>query len=296
MKKDKAYFEQFSTAQLETLLQEMLSRPGHDEDEDILTILEVMSARDSLHAETDEAFIDASWEEFKTHYMNGPDLYPCEEDDDGVTPPVREKEVEEENVVPIRPARKIHRPLRVAMVAALTICLMFAFTIGAQASGYDVFGLLGRWTDDIFQFQVSRHTPTPEQEEVSREFQAAIDSIGIQQNLAPTWWPEEFKLYDSTVERYETFSQVTLDLWNEEENTSLCISVADIFDESLIENSRYQKDDRAVEYYESNGRAFYIMSNIDTMIATWSNGGLNVEISGQISKEEIKGIIDSIGG
>ena len=51
-----------------------------------------------------------------------------------------------------------------------------------------------------------------------------------------------------------------------------------------------------MEVYESNGRSFYIMSNIDTLTATWSDGTLVVTIGGQLTRDEIKGIIDSIGG
>ena len=39
---------------------------------------------------------------------------------------------------------------------------------------------------------------------------------------------------------------------------------------------------------------FYIMKNLDVTAAVWSDGIHVVEISGTVSVEEIKGIVDSI--
>lgn len=59
----------------------------------------------------------------------------------------------------------------------------------------------------------------------------------------------------------------------------------------------YEKDDNLVEEYTSNQRTFYILSNIDSTTAAWSDAqSLEVTISGNISKDEIISIIDSIGG
>lgn len=50
-----------------------------------------------------------------------------------------------------------------------------------------------------------------------------------------------------------------------------------------------------MEQYLSNQKTFYIFSNIDTITATWSDGLLVEQITGNVSIEEIKAIIDSIG-
>lgn len=58
----------------------------------------------------------------------------------------------------------------------------------------------------------------------------------------------------------------------------------------------FEKDNSVVEQYTSGQKTFYILSNDDTVTATWSDGLLVESISGNLTMEEIKTIIDSIGG
>ena len=59
----------------------------------------------------------------------------------------------------------------------------------------------------------------------------------------------------------------------------------------------YEKDDASVENYASGGRNFYIFSNMEGIVATWSDGeALTMSIFGNISVDELKNMIDSIGG
>lgn len=57
-----------------------------------------------------------------------------------------------------------------------------------------------------------------------------------------------------------------------------------------------EKDDAAVRQYESSGKTFYLMSNLDWQNAIWSDGSkLVMVISGNITESEIITMIDSIG-
>ena len=56
-----------------------------------------------------------------------------------------------------------------------------------------------------------------------------------------------------------------------------------------------KKDETEVEIYEHDGKNFYIMSNLDSETATWSDGTFKIDIVGQLTADEIKQIIDSIG-
>lgn len=41
---------------------------------------------------------------------------------------------------------------------------------------------------------------------------------------------------------------------------------------------------------------FYIFSNVDTVTATWANGLTVIQLSGNTAEDDLKKIIDSIGG
>ena len=56
------------------------------------------------------------------------------------------------------------------------------------------------------------------------------------------------------------------------------------------------KDDALVEQYVSGSRTFYIMSNLDAITAVWSDGLFVETISGNLQIDEVKAIVDSIGG
>lgn len=51
-----------------------------------------------------------------------------------------------------------------------------------------------------------------------------------------------------------------------------------------------------MEEYIQNGRRFYILSNLNSASTVWTDGSLVETIIGRLSVEEIKTIIDSIGG
>ena len=61
------------------------------------------------------------------------------------------------------------------------------------------------------------------------------------------------------------------------------------------DQGQFEKDAENVEQYSNNQQTFYILSNVDTITATWSDGLLVEQIAGNISDEDIKKIIDSIG-
>ena len=58
----------------------------------------------------------------------------------------------------------------------------------------------------------------------------------------------------------------------------------------------FEKDDDSVEEYLSNGKLFYIFSNIDTVTATWYHNQYMIMIGGNLTKTDLTMIIDSIGG
>ena len=58
----------------------------------------------------------------------------------------------------------------------------------------------------------------------------------------------------------------------------------------------FEKDGSPVEEYVHNDNRFYIFSNIDTVTATCDTGEFMITIAGTLTIDEVKDIIDSIGG
>ena len=64
----------------------------------------------------------------------------------------------------------------------------------------------------------------------------------------------------------------------------------------LLSRVTFEKDASDIEYYSNSKQDFYILSNLNTITSVWSDGVLVQQITGNISRDDIKKMIDSIGG
>lgn len=276
-----AYLDQLSTQRLEELLlAAMEDDSGRDTSEAVLHILEVLQKReDGLTAEPVD--VDRAWKEFRRDYLTpegeGQALYPCGEDR-----PESAKKPKARRV-------PVWRTLR---VAAATVALLFALMVGAQASGLNVFGALAQWTSETFRFGAEKRGI---QSENYQKFLDMLAENDIQKNLAPTWCPSSFVASEPTVSIDDESISVLISFSNAEGNT-FNIGIDRLTLQTKLENNFFEKDDISVEPYLSHGKTFYIFSNVDSIMATWSEDSLLETIWGDLSKKDIKAMIDSIGG
>lgn len=285
-----AYLDQLSMEQLEDLLRADLNSPDEENDEAIFHILEVMKKREKENPTGRLPDKNKAWQEFQEYYNTpegeGKSLYPT----------YSEPENNGKNIHTLKTNESTTRPrfrMRRGIVVAAILVLMFGSMLTAQAAGVDVFGAIGRWTEEKFHFEI---TPASEDGTTDYTFREASSEKGLPQSLIPTWYPKGFESsepIDDSVEDY--VDSVYCEYINKEENRSYLAMVSRYYDSNSIAATVYEKDDTEVEIYENNGRNFYIMSNLDTLNATWSDGKMSIDISGQLEINELKHIIDSIG-
>lgn len=278
------YWDQLSTEQLEDILRADIASPNQTNDETVFHILEVLEKREKENPTGHLPDTDQAWKEFQQYYNipegEGQSLYPVRSDPETQPAPTSTKK------------NRRFRPRKVLVVVAVLV-LMFGSMLTAQAAGVDVFGAIGRWTEEKFHFEI---TPASEDGTTDYTFREASRKRGLPQSLIPTWYPKGFESsepIDDSVEDY--VDSVYCEYINKEENRSYSVMISRYYDSNSIAATVYEKDDTKVEIYENNGRNFYIMSNLDTLTATWSDGKMSIDISGQLEINELKHIIDSIG-
>ena len=278
------YLDQLSMEQLEELLRADFASSDPENEQAVFHILEVMEKREKENPSGRLPDVDQSWQEFQKYYNipegEGESLYP-----------IRNTQEKRSASVPTK-TRRVFRPRKILVVAAVLI-LMFGGMLTAQAAGVDVFGAIGRWTEEKFHFEIA---PTSADGTTDYTFQEAGNEKGFSKNLIPTWYPEGFEAFepkDNSVEDY--VDSVYCQYINKEENRSYLAMVSRYYDSSSIESTVYEKDETEVEIYDHNGKNFYIMSNLDSKTATWSDGKVKIDIVGQLTTDEIEQIIDSIG-
>lgn len=125
--------------------------------------------------------------------------------------------------------------------------------------------------------------------------QTALDECEIMEDLIPVWYPEGFQALEpviSKAKRYDTINAA----FQGTDGQFFSLLITHYRTAEDLDLFLYEKDSSAVEQYTSGLKTFYIMSNDDTVTATWSDGLFVESISGNLTIKEIKSIIDSIGG
>lgn len=288
-----AYLNRLSTAQLKDLLRADMEGVTSGNDEAVFHILEVIEERENKHPSGLVPDTEEAWAEFQQYYdvPEGADmsLYPCRAEDDEA-PADRPTEPASRRR---RPRRKLRRLIVVA-AAVILLCGMVA----AQASGFNILGMFGWWTDDVFHFGPAASdsggddTPVSENTRLLRD---ALASVGIEEDLAPTWFPKGFTGEEPKIATSNLNSAINFVLSNDSGNF-VSIDIVHYSSSEQLENAQFEKDAEETEIYSNGQQTFYIFSNIDTTTATWAEGLLMEQVSGNISKDEIKAIINSIGG
>lgn len=301
-----AYLDRLSTEQLEELLRADIGSPEDGDEGVIFHILEVIERREEECPTGRLPEEEKAWSDFQRYYNipegEGVSLYPCGRTDGEVgQAPVPSPGVSTRTA---RPVRRLRSALKLAGIVAAVIVGLFALMIGAQAAGIDVFGAIGRWTEETFRFVPASGgaeqgggggVSAPETAGYHDALQAALEECGLSGDLAPTWYPEGYTATEPEILRNSTGDTVHVAFYGDEERFFV-VDVTHYGSASDLEALILEKDGMPIELYTSDTKTFYIMSNMDTVTATWSDGLLVVSISGTLSTDEIKSIIDSIGG
>ena len=188
------------------------------------------------------------------------------------------------------PARKprAHRSLRRLAVIAAVLASVFAIMLVAQASGVNIFGRLGQWTDEIFSFGSIKG-----ESEAIKELKAGLDEKTLSVIELPSWLPDGFELIELELDSNIPNDSITASVYNGEKWIYYSAYSVDTINEgnnSLL----FEKDAENVISYEKNGRTFYTMENLSWQVAAWEDGYYEYYISGQIERDELIDILDSI--
>lgn len=290
-----ANLNRLSTERLEELLRTAPLLPDSQETSDYYdAIEEVILQRETEHPTGRIQDVDSAWAEFQEQYLSpaseSAQLYPEERSEAPALSVSTNKAY----------AKSIFR--KVVPIAA-TIAVVFMSMIVAQAAGVDVFGSLARWTEETFHFNGGNSTPAVDgarpqvEDETYLAIQAEVDNLDIDVPVIPTWFPDGYKLQEikSSDPDVEMFKSVNCLLSNADNQyfSLAIIKYAEGYDSS---SAVFEKDEEPVTEYLGGDKLFYIMSNNNNKTAAWSDDHLVIKISGPLTDEAIKSLIDSIGG
>lgn len=281
---DYSKFDHMSTEELEDILRLDAQLPNNeDSDVDvILYIMEVIAKRNQGDPATEYTDVHAAWASFKKNYLpyaGTKSLYDYEDTDTplgiGQTPFKKD----------IHPQRK-HRMMRVACVLLVLNTILFAGTLTANALGFDLWGAIATWTEDIFGFSdvvINKQEPD--------DLQKTLDKYDITTKVDPTWFPDGYSF--ESVDVIENPLRTTIHSAYSSKNGEILVTIVSLVD---LSTSTYEKDSEDVITYTVDGIEHYIMTNLERTKVVWLAGNYECSITGNISTEEAEKMIDSIYG
>ncbi len=200
------------------------------------------------------------------------------------------------------PAR--HRLLRTGQLVAALVALLLLLTVATAAAGYDIWRMLAEWTAEQITLapgQIEYIDPDdlhiPEEPGEYTDLQEALTAYGINRPVVPKWLPEGFVQIHLDIEAAAKGSLIIFYALYQWEKNPLVIQV-NIYleDEERVYDSfgNFQKDEGDPIPYEAGGITHLLTTNAGRPVALWANGPAECVISGDITMDELKQMIDSI--
>ena len=260
-----------TTEELEEILR-LDAETSEDQESDtetLLYVMEVLTKRRMKNGHTGNTAQEA-YESFKQYYM---------------------PETDHEDPIPVteNKAKRIAFRWVRALVATAAIFVIVIFgSVTAKAFGFDIWEAVVQWTQETFHFGSWGNSNTNNNLPYAT-LQEALEKGNIPAWLAPSWIPEGFYLADITIDQSPIKKVCRAKYTNGER--ILRITIQEHFNNgpTFVEQS-----DGLVEEYVVSGITYYIFANNNQVRATWLNDSYECDISGDVTIEELKKMIDSI--
>ncbi len=192
----------------------------------------------------------------------------------------------------------------VGRAAAILAALLMLASVAAAAAGYNLWGWLALWTRETFTLapgQIDYMDPDdihiPEEPGEYGSLQEALSAYGMDLPVVPRRLPEGFELEELIVDDTTHPSQVVFHAVYSHGEERLILQ-ADVYVEQEYREQDnfgdFQKDEGDPVPYEAGGITHLLATNAGWPVALWANGPAECSISGDITMEELKAMLDSI--
>ena len=270
LNRDFSKYEAMETKELEEILRLDAEAPegAQTDTELLLYILEVLASRNNTESITENK-AQKAWESFERNYMP------------------------EECQNPVARKKRVPWLRRLAATAA-AVALLIVIPFSTKALTLEeIMEIFGRWAKETFSFVSSENTevsePSPEDQDDYLSLQELLEENNRDSSIVPTWIPSGFSL-----------EKVEKDVTPIQETYSARYVKGDLFFRIRVQNyldDDFQKIETSQEYseiYSVGNQDYYIFHNNKQNQAVWVRGTYECIISGNLSIDEMKLMIDSI--
>ena len=266
-------YDSMSIGELEEILRADAQGPERDDSDvdEILYVMEVLAKKRRQNGIAGKTALEA-YQEFQQHYL------PMVEEEKDIESVSKRKAT----VIPFR---------RFAAIAA-SLVLVFTLTTSANAFGWkDIWNAVARWAEETFSFStgVEVGEPATNDEYTYSSLADALSKDGRNADILPTWIPAGYELIDIIIDRNPIQESYLAIYENGESRLKVSIQ---LYLNTYPENIEMSKD--ASEVYTVNDIDYYLFSNHKQNRVAWITNAYECYISGEISLDDLRLMIDSI--
>lgn len=299
----RSVLDKLTLEQLQDLLAQYLSIPEEEETEadmeQVTAILEVMEQKQPItrNPPSDPLaswrnFVERNKEQFPTLTLIDAEAMLKSMEASEEAPPAPEADKK-----PASPKRRRFALPRYWGAYCAAFLLVVGLSLGgaaAKAQGIPFMQLVAQFAQSTFGFEIPYVYEEPPLEETDpfAELRVQLKEHGILEAVVPNWWPEDLVL----VEQYPPELHA--------DRSKFCTTLSDnsifqIVSYAVLPSSEdslfaYEDIRSSRTPYYSNGLTYYFSTNNSINIVTWSQNNLECMLHGNISKEDLERMIDSI--
>ena len=270
LNRDFSKYEAMSTEELEEILRLDAEAPesAESDTELVLYILEVLATRRNTKNITGNTAQEA-WESFQQNYMP------------------------EEPQKPVGTKKPVLWMRKLAAAAAVVALLIFIPISARALSLEEMWDIFARWAKETFSFVSGESTevsePSPEDKDQFETLQELLLLSNRDASIVPTWIPEGFELVQIEKDSSPMREIYTVRYMNGD--TIIRIQVTSYLSADIL---NHEVENNPVEIYIHNGIEYYIFKNENQLRAVWLIDSYECLISGDVSIDELKMMIDSV--
>ena len=269
--RDFSKFDTMETEELEEILRLDVEAPEEEETDTelLLYVMEVLAERRKNANITGNNAHDA-WKSFEENYM-----------------PENSLETKSKPA----PVRWVRRVIAIAAVLALVVLI----PVSAKAMKLDqLWNVVAKWAKETFSFVSGGDTdvdePSPDRRDELTPLLELLQKSERDATIVPTWVPDGFVL--ERVEQDITPIQEVYRAFYMNGDKKLRIRIHTYLEEDI---HNFEMEDDYSEVYSVSGVDYYIFDNLGQIQVVWVVDIYECIISGDLSVEEAKLMIDSIG-
>ena len=273
---DFAKYDSMETEELEEILRLDAEAPeGQASDGELLLyIMGVLAERKRTSVNPGNTAQEA-WESFKENYL-----------------PKEEEEHTQEAKQPAKPARTWLPRL---IAAAALVAILISVPMAASAFGWqDIWNAVAKWAKETFSFVsdngAGTDEPDPSDGNSYTSLQQALEEANNRSDIVPTKLPERYILKQVIVDETPMRGVYASVYKNGEDSLKITVQAYLSGDPEKVEIN-----EELLEVYEVSGIEYYIFSNFEQLCAVWIVDSYECYITGELTIEEMKMMIDSIG-